>query len=116
MQDLQVRELQRAVKFMAAIGCSFKVIAPNGEEFGELEVVAARQRAGLRYKRGAIRSHYKAQLSLDAGIGEVQVVDCGEFDLETIRGGISSMLTREWGKGTYTTSSSGTQVHVMRTA
>lgn len=116
MQDLQVRELQRAVKFMAAIGCSFKVIAPNGEEFGELQVISARQRAGLRYTRGAIRSHYKAQLNLEASIGDVQVVDCGEFEPETIRSGICSMLTGKWGKGTYTTSSSGNQVHVMRTA
>lgn len=116
MQDLQVRELQRAVKFITAIGCSFKVIAPNGEEYGDLEVVAAKARAGLRYKKGAIRSHYKSQLNLESGIGDVQVVECGDFDSETIRGGICSMLTGEWGKGTYTTSTSGSQVHVMRTA
>lgn len=116
MQDLQVRELQRAVKFIAAIGCSFKVIAPNGEEFGDLEIVTARERAKLRYKKGVIRSYYKAQLNLEASIGDVQVVECGEFDLETIRGGICSMLTGAWGKGTYTTGTSGSQVHVMRTA
>lgn len=116
MQDLQIRELQRAVKFITAIGCSFKVITPDGVEFGDLEVVAAKTRASMKFKKGVIRNHYRPQLNIHAKIGDVQVIECGEFDHETIRGGICSMLTGAWGKGTYTTSASENQVHVMRTA
>jgi hypothetical protein len=116
MHDIQVRELHRSVNLLKSFGCSFKIIAPNGEEFGELEVATAKPKASLKYgKKGLVRAHYKPQIDLNAAVGAVQVIDCGEFEAEDIRSGMCSMLTDAWGKGTYTTCVVDNTVQLMRT-
>jgi len=118
MKDIQMRELQRAVKFIEALGCEFKVITPEGEEFGTLEVknLKNKTRAPLRYAYGEIAKFYKPQLNLQAEIGDVQEIAVGKFTSEDIRGGICSLLTKEWGKDSYTTSISEHSVEVLRIA
>ena len=118
MKDIQVKELQRAVKFIDALGCTYKIITPEGEEFGTLEVKPTkdRKRAPLRYPYGEISKFYKPQLNLQAEIGEVQEIAIGKFTAEDIRNGVSSMLSREWGVDTYTTNINNSAVEILRTA
>jgi hypothetical protein len=118
MKDIQIRELQRAVKFIEALGCEFKVITPDGDEFGTLEVKATKNktRAPLRYAYGEIAKFYKPQLNLQAEIGDVQEVAVGKFTTEDIRSGVCSLLTKEWGKDTYTTSITDHSVEILRIA
>jgi hypothetical protein len=118
MKDIQLKELQRAIKFIDALGCSFKIITPDGEEFGVLEVKATkdRKRAPLRYAYGEIAKFYKPQLNLAAEIGDVQEVAIGKFSCEDIRSGVCSVLSKEWGKDTYTTNMTGVSVEVLRIA
>jgi len=116
MKEIQLKELLRAMNYMTAIGCKFKVITLDGEEFGDLEVVVnkPRTRAPLRHKFGAIAEWYRPQLNLDAAIGDVQTITCGTFSTEEIRSGVCSLLTKRWGKDTYITSITGDVVEVLR--
>jgi hypothetical protein len=118
MKDIQLKELQRAVKFIDALGCLYKIITPDGDEFGTLEAKLPRdrKRSPLRYAYGEIAKFYKPQLNLQAEIGDVQEIAIGKFSAEDIRSGMCSLLTREWGKDTYTTSITDTSVEVLRTA
>jgi hypothetical protein len=118
MKDIQLKEFQRAVKFIDALGCTYKIITPEGEEFGTLEVkpIKDRKRAPLRYPYGEISKFYKPQLNLQAEIGEVQEIAIGKFTAEDIRSGVSSMLSREWGVDTYTTNINDSAVEILRTA
>ena len=118
MKEIQVRELHRAIKFIEALGCEFKVITPEGEEFGVLEVkpVKDKKRAPLRYAYGEIAKFYRPQINLQAEIGDVQEIVCGKFTVEDIRGGVCSILSKEWGKDTYTTSTTEHSVEVLRIA
>lgn len=113
-----MRELQRAVKFIEALGCEFKVITPEGDEFGTLEVKVAKNktRAPLRYAYGEIARFYKPQLNLQSEIGDVQEIAVGKFTPEDIRSGVCSVLTKEWGKDSYTTSVNDHSVEVLRIA
>jgi hypothetical protein len=118
MKEIQLKELHKMLKYMTAIGCTFKVITPDGEEFGTLEVVVnkPRTRGPLRRKFGVIANWYKPQLNLEAPIGEVQVIKLGEFSSDEIRSGICSVLSKRWGKDTYTTNILAESIEILRTA
>ena len=117
MKEIQLKELHKMVNYMTAIGCTFKVITPDGQEFGTLEVVVhkPRTRGPLRHKFGAIAEWYKPQIDLDIEIGEVQTIKFGEFSPEEIRSGICSLLSKRWGKETYTTNVLADAIEVLRT-
>jgi hypothetical protein len=118
MKDIQLKEFQRAVKFIDALGCTYKIITPEGDEFGTLEVKATkdRKRAPLRYPYGEISKFYRPQLNLQAEIGEVQEIALGKFTAEDIRKGVCSLLSKEWGIDTYTTNINDSAVEVLRIA
>lgn len=119
MKDIQKRELTRAIDLIKALGCTYKVITPDGEAFGELEVAEPRSRkvrAPLKYPFGAVTTHIKKHLNLDATVGIVQDVPCGEFDPESVRSTLCALLHKTWGVKTYTTCSHPEKVEVMRIA
>lgn len=116
MHDIQRKELARCIKFIEAIGCKFKIITDEGEEFGTLEVRTTASRAPRKHPYGAIANWFRPRLDLTIGIGEVCVVDCGEFEPDVIRSGVCSELTAKWGKDTYTTAIVDNTVEVLRTA
>lgn len=116
MKEIQVRELQRAIKFIDALGCTYKIISPEGEEFGTLEVKPQSKKRPLRYPYGELVNFYRPQVRLDAAIGDVQEVAFGKYAPDDIRSGVCSLLSKEWGNGTYTTSITNTSIEVMRTA
>lgn len=110
--DLKARELTRAINFIAAVGCKYKIITPDGQEFGELQI-AKRCRT---YDYGVLRQHYKPQLNMDAVIGEIQFVDCGELAPESVRSGVCAYLTDHWGPSTYVTTIKDSIVEILRIA
>lgn len=116
MKDIQIRELQRAIKFIDSLGCAYKIITPEGEEHGTLEVKAKPNRRALRYPYGELVKFYRPQLNLNAEIGEVQEVAVGRYSPDDIRRGVCSLLSKEWGNDTYTTSVTANTVEVLRTA
>lgn len=118
MKPIQQRELERAVKFIDALGCTYKIITPDGAEFGTLEVKPAKERtrAPLRYPYGELARFYKPQLNLNAEVGDVQEIQVGKYLPADIRAGVSSILSKEWGPETYTTSIGDGVVEVLRIA
>lgn len=119
MKEIQQKELQRAIKFIQAIGCEYAIITPDGETYSSgLEVIEPRerQRAPLRYAYGEIAKFYKPQINLSAEVGEVQEIAFGRFSAADIRGGICSYLSKEWGNDSYTTNVTEHCVEVLRIA
>jgi hypothetical protein len=118
MKDIQRRELIRAIDLIKALGCAYKVITPDGEEFGDLQVIdpSGTKRGPRKYPYGVVVSHVRKYLDMDAAIGVVQEVPCGEFDVEALRASVCNLLTRVWGTDTYTTATQSGKVEVMRTA
>jgi hypothetical protein len=105
MKDIQMKELQRMIKFISGAGCKFKIITPDGEEFGELEVkpMGSKTRGPLERPYGELINFYKPQIKLDAPVGSVQEISSGEYPPLRIQSGVCSLLHREWGKDNYTT-------------
>ena len=118
MKDIQKRELVRAIDLIKALGCTYKVITPDGEEFGELQVAAPKtgKRAPRKHPYGAVVAHVRKRLDMDSAVDVVQEVECGVLDPEVVRSSICTVLTAAWGKDTYTTATQPGTVEVMRTA
>ena len=118
MHAIQKRELVRAIDLIKALGCTYKVITPDGEAFGELQVAAPKtvKRAARKHPYGVVVAHVRKHLDMTAQIGVVQVIECGDLDNETVRSSICTVLTAAWGKDTYTTATQPGKVEVMRIA
>lgn len=119
MIELQKRELARAVKLIEMLGCKYKVISPDGEEFGGLTVVIPkppRPKRNLRLPYGTVAEYYKPFIDVNLNVGEVIEIPKGNFKVELLRSGICSYLTRVWGNKTYVTMMTKDTVQVMRTA
>lgn len=116
MHQIQQREFNRAVAVLDALGCNFKIITKDGKEFGDLEVVERKKRSASKYPYGSLTQHARKHVNLNAKPGDVESMPVNEFDSESIRTVLCTMLTKEWGADTYTTSTTKTRVDYMRIA
>ena len=102
MKEIQLKELQRAIKFIEAIGCKFKIITPEGEEFGVLELKPPKPKRD--HAHGEITNFVKANLDLKAEIGSVQQIFVPvKYKPLNIQATTCHILSKEWGKENYTT-------------
>ena len=109
MQDNQnqpqviTKTIAKAVELLKASGAKFKVISPNGDEFGELEVAPEKQKT-FRFTRGELSSFYKPLLE-NLKVGEVATFknpDPAKYDIEDFRSSACSWISKEWGIGAHT--------------
>ena len=118
MKDIQKRELIRSVKLIQSLGCSYRIISPDGESFGELQVVepkVKKPRNTPKYPYGAMTEHVRKHINLDVAVGEVQELPCGDFELELLRASACVIFTRTWGRDSYVTAGRVDRIEVMRT-
>ncbi len=109
MQDntqpqIVTKTIARAIEMLTASGAKFKVISPNGEEFGELEVVQhVEKKKVFKHKHGTLRNIYLPHLQ-SLNPNEVATIPVREegVTVEDVRGSACAWATAHWGKGTYT--------------
>jgi hypothetical protein len=119
MKDIQKRELIRSVKLIQSLGCSFRILSPDGDSFGDLQIVEPKvknTRGPSKYAYGALTEHVRKHINLDIPIGEVQELPCGDFELELLRASACVIFTRTWGKENYVTAGRGDHIEVLRKA
>lgn len=117
MTEVQVIALNKAIKLLVASGCQYAIVTEQGETISnglEVAVKQHRQRAPRKYPYGELTSYYRPLINFNADIGSVQVVPCGKYSSEDIRGGVSSTLSREWGKETYITNTTDAGIEILR--
>lgn len=118
MKEIQLKELTRSIRFIEGVGCKYKIITPDGTEYGDLEVKPTRggKRASHKHPRGEVRGFYAPQIDLSAKVGTVQIVKIGDYEAEDIRSGVCSYLSTTWGKKTYTTchGKDGKTIEILR--
>lgn len=121
--SVQTLALNQALKILVALKAQYKVILPDGEEFGELVVKGHRNKAnkGKRAAKieaegrhwGEMAQYIKPQLE---GVlpGEVVVIAKDKYDMETLASNVSNYAGIVWGRGTYKTLANETGVEVFR--
>lgn len=108
-----------AVRKLKASGCQFKVVAPDGTEWGDLKVEQPKKKIqNPNRPHGALRNYYDQFVDYTAPVGTViQIPKHPVYTTEEIRSGVCAKLSTHWGKGTYTTAvSKAGVVEILRTA
>ena len=98
------KTIAKAVELLKASGAQFKVISPDGTEFGELEVQAQKGKKIFRFGHGEISCIYKPHLE-KLNVGEVATIknpDTDKFDIEDIRSSACSWISKHWGAEAHT--------------
>lgn len=101
MLAVQEKKLSEAIHVLNLIGAKYKVITPDGDEYGDLEVKALRKEItskGLpRYKFGETRDFFRADL-ITMKAGDAKVIDCKSYDPRVISRDISSYCCQNIGR------------------
>jgi len=111
------KSIESAIRLLNAAGCQYKVISPNGDQYGALEVVVKKKKQmNPDRSYGELRKYYDMFMKYDAKVGDVVEIPAGKYPPEDIRGGICAKLTNIWGKGSYVSAIVENKVQILRTA
>jgi len=111
MHDIQLRSLKQWMAVMDKWGVQYKIITPDGQEFGALEVAAPRTRKAGLYPVNTLRDYFLPFIEkMEAG--DVVVVPFGGFDGVPLRGSLAAWAVAHWGKGSATTHLNFDKKHV----
>jgi len=102
--DIRTVALNRAITLLDSVGAQYKIIAPDGGEFGELIAAPPRSggRAPLEHPYGDISAYYQPLVE-GMEIGDVVQVPISRFSLKAIQGGVASFAGAMWGAGSVMT-------------
>lgn len=102
MLEVQIKKLDQAIKTLDLLGVKYKVITPDGAEYGELEVKARRNpetvRGLPRYNRMETRNFF-SPLITGMKAGQVKIIECGEYDPRVISRDVSAYCVNTAGTG-----------------
>lgn len=115
--DLKTVALQKALAQLNAIGAMYKIIMPDGAEYGTLVAVPPkpekeRKRRPNMYPKGEMIAYWMPFME-NAKPGDVVLIPKDKFDLESLRGGITSWCTRNWGSDSVITAKRDDQVEIL---
>lgn len=96
--DVRTVALNRALQLLDSIGARYKVITPDGAEYGVLVAVEPKANRPLRYPFGAVRNYYRPFIE-PMIVGDVVEIPVGVFDLTTIQNGAGALAAELWGQG-----------------
>lgn len=119
MKQIQLQTVDRAVAFLNAAGVDYKVILPDGTEYGDLEVVVLKRRTrNQRIAHGTMTGLYKQQIN-NAEVGDVIQVSIADIEAlgakpESLRSAATAHASLTWGNGTYTSIVTDTHVEILR--
>jgi len=97
--------LDRALKLLDAAGVQYAVIGLDGVKHGVLEVAEekSKKKRALRYAYGEFRDYFMPYIK-DMEPGDSVKIPPGKYQLEELRGPLSSWCSTNWGAGNTITS------------
>lgn len=113
--DVKTKAITQAARLLTAAGAQFKIIAPDGAEFGDLEVAEPKARATRRHNVYAVTGYIQ---KIDAmAVGDVVTLEPPTpEDLDGFRSAVCGSAGRAFGNGNYTTATNAGAVEVLRIA
>ena len=102
MLEVQEKKLKQAIDMLELLGLQFKVIRPDGFEYGELEVKPPKPDPKItklpQYPRGKTRTFF---LPIVKGMkaGQTCVLDCQSYDCRVIARDVGAYTANHFGAG-----------------
>ena len=102
MGILQTRAVNQLISTLSGMGAQYKIIMPDGTEYGELEIKLPdnKKTKNIVYPRGATRAYYEPFLS-NLRIGEETSVPYADWDVRILKSNIHSWCFDNWGSRNY---------------
>lgn len=121
LPEIIVNTIQRTANMMDKNGIQYKIIMPDGTEYGSLVTAPQgltnggkpRQRKGAIYGHGVLADHIAPYMD-NLQSGEVAVIPLNGYDVTSVASAVSGRAHNKWGNGTYTTHRTPTAVEIMR--
>lgn len=121
LPEIVVNTIQRTANMMDKNGIQYKIIMPDGTEYGSLVTAPQgltksgklRQRRGAVYGHGVLASHIAPYMD-NLQPGEVAVIPLNGYDAASVASAASGRAHHKWGNGSYTTHRTLDAVEVMR--
>ena len=108
--DIKEKTLQKALRTLEVLGVQYKVVCPDGTEYGELEVVRPKKVRGRVF---AETGYLEKLQTLE--IGEVLTLAPPEgIPAREMQPAVCGAASRNWGAGTYTTTVNQNAVEILR--
>lgn len=102
MLEVQEKKLKQAVAMLEVLGTKFKVITPDGVEYGDLEIKppkpASKGRNLPRYPRGEVRDLFMPFL-VGMKAGQAKVIECKNHDARVVARDLAAYSANHFGAG-----------------
>jgi hypothetical protein len=114
---VEKKAVEKVVRTLSAVkGVKFKVVCPDGTEYGGLNSHHKRVQSGR--PKGEITNWLKGIVD-EAQVGDVVTIPRKEmekrgYDMKIIRSTVTGYLTYKWGKGSYTSSTEKDGLQLLR--
>tara|TARA_R110000868_G_scaffold115032_4_gene307560 strand:- start:14581 stop:14928 length:348 start_codon:yes stop_codon:yes gene_type:complete len=114
MHDLHRIGLDRAIAFLKSIECQFKVIDGKGNVYTNISENEVKKRRPRTYPHGLLSAHVKKHLD-QIKVGQVVVIPSGDFDLDSVGRTATSIMSKVYGNGSYTSHKADHGFEILRT-
>jgi len=113
MEHMQQVAFKRALNALNALKCQFAIITPEGEKFGDLEVI--KPTVKRKYKMGELKKYVEPFLT-PVEVGQNFTVPCGDYDIEAIAQSVSNWFYGTYGAGSlnYQSDKQANAIHGFR--
>jgi hypothetical protein len=115
MKEIEIKEMQRAIKILTLLKLSYAIVTPDGEKFGDLNVHEKKRTKRSPYKWGELKD-YSLNYIKNMKVGDVVEIPSNGYELNHLMNSASALAGRMWGKGTYTACSVKDGIQMMRTS
>lgn len=107
------KALIHALKTLDALQCRYKVITPEGDEHGELQIAHENKRRNSLYPQGA-RSSYLRPIMEPLKVGDAIVIPAGEFEASILQHSVCAIAHKLWGASSYRTTLNDQSIELFR--
>lgn len=102
MLEVQEKKLWQAIGLLELLGTKFKVITPDGNEYGDLVLEAPKPAPKIsklpKYARNEVRTFFLPLLGA-MHAGEVKTIDCKSYDCRVVARDIGAYTANHFGAG-----------------
>lgn len=102
MKDVQLKLLQRCIRDLEALGCTFAIVDPDQVKHGVLEVAETKtSRAKRAFEYGSVTKYLETYIK-DLEVGQVAEIPVNEFGYSRLQSTSGSWFNRVRGVGSQT--------------
>jgi hypothetical protein len=103
--ELKQRVLLDALKRIDNLGVQYKIIAPDGAEYGTLVVAppeVKKKKSASKYPHGEMKTYVSSMIG-GMQPGDEMFVPVGKYDLKSVQSALATYAFVNWGAGNYVT-------------